>query len=82
MISPRLTKVKYTGHATASGAGRNGHAISKEEGAAPLDLKLATPKALGGNGNGHNPEQLFAAGYAGEKSLTECSAMRIRALWY
>lgn len=34
--------------------------------AAPLDLKLSTPKALGGNGDGVNPEQLFASGYSGE----------------
>lgn len=59
-------KKKYTAHATASGAGRNGSAVSDGAGATPLDLKLATPKALGGDGKGHNPEQLFAAGYAGE----------------
>ena len=30
-----------------------------------LDLKLTTPKELGGNGaRGTNPEQLFAAGYS------------------
>ena len=29
-----------------------------------LDVKLATPKELGGGGAGNNPEQLFAAGYA------------------
>jgi organic hydroperoxide reductase OsmC/OhrA len=34
---------------------------------APLNLKFRTPKALGGNGeSGHNPEQLFAAGYSGK----------------
>ncbi|KAF8512418.1 OsmC-like protein [Gautieria morchelliformis] len=55
---------KYTAHATASGAGRNGRVVSNEDGAAPLDMKLSTPKGLGGNGKGHNPEQLFAAGYA------------------
>jgi organic hydroperoxide reductase OsmC/OhrA len=27
-------------------------------------VTLATPKELGGNGAGNNPEQLFAAGYA------------------
>ncbi|KAF8584819.1 OsmC-like protein [Ramaria rubella] len=55
---------KYTAHATASGGGRNGNVSSKEAGAAPLDMNLTTPKALGGPGTGHNPEQLFAAGYA------------------
>jgi organic hydroperoxide reductase OsmC/OhrA len=30
-----------------------------------LNVKLATPKELGGGGGaGNNPEQLFAAGYA------------------
>jgi organic hydroperoxide reductase OsmC/OhrA len=29
-----------------------------------LDLKLTTPKELGGNGAVGNPEQLFAAGYS------------------
>lgn len=29
-----------------------------------LDLKLALPKAMGGQGDAPNPEQLFAAGYS------------------
>src|SRR5215471_10406107 len=29
-----------------------------------VDVKLAPPVELGGNGEGTNPEQLFAAGYA------------------
>jgi lipoyl-dependent peroxiredoxin len=33
----------------------------------PLNLKLTAPKVMGGRGDsGHNPEQLFAAGYSGE----------------
>jgi osmotically inducible protein OsmC len=53
--------VKYTTKATATG-GRDGHARS-EDGA--VDLKLSTPKELGGaGGEGANPEQLFAAGYS------------------
>jgi len=36
---------------------------------APLNLKLAVPKALGGNGDsGHNPDQFLAAGYSGRIS--------------
>jgi len=50
---------KYTAHATARGAGRNGHVSSEG-----LELSLVTPKALGGQGQGQNPEQLFAMGYA------------------
>lgn len=52
--------VLYTTYATATG-GRDGRAIV--DGA--LDVKLTTPKELGGaGGEGNNPEQLFAAGYA------------------
>ena len=52
--------VKYTVSATATG-GRDGRSKT-EDGA--LDVKLAVPKAMGGSGEGNNPEQLFAAGYA------------------
>jgi len=60
-----LKEHKYTAHATSSGAGRNGNVISNDGTAKPLDLKLAMPTALGGDGKGVNPEQLFASGYAG-----------------
>ncbi|WP_449062925.1 organic hydroperoxide resistance protein [Planomonospora algeriensis] len=49
----------YTAIATASG--REGRAVSSE---GRLDVRLAPPKELGGSGEGTNPEQLFAAGYA------------------
>ncbi|GAA3443019.1 organic hydroperoxide resistance protein [Planomonospora venezuelensis] len=49
----------YTAIATA--AGRDGRAVTSD---GRLDVKLAPPKELGGNGDGTNPEQLFAAGYA------------------
>ncbi|WP_298091357.1 organic hydroperoxide resistance protein [uncultured Sphingomonas sp.] len=53
--------VKYRTAATATG-GRDGHARSDE---GNFDVKLSTPKELGGaGGEGTNPEQLFAAGYA------------------
>jgi Ohr subfamily peroxiredoxin len=53
--------VKYTTKATATG-GRDGSARSED---GVLDVKLSTPKALGGaGGDGTNPEQLFAAGYS------------------
>jgi len=53
-------KPMYTAHATAEG-GRQGHARSDD---GRLEVALATPKAMGGTGEGTNPEQLFAAGYA------------------
>ena len=52
--------IAYEAEATASG-GRDGKASIKD---GNLDIRLATPKALGGNGDGNNPEQLFAAGYS------------------
>src|SRR5690349_3033947 len=54
-------KVLYRAQATATG-GRDGRAVSS---AGVLDVKLATPKELGGPGGAAtNPEQLFAAGYS------------------
>ncbi len=51
----------YTAHAKATG-GREGTAASDD---GRLNVKLSTPKELGGGGGeGTNPEQLFAVGYA------------------
>ncbi len=50
----------YTAVATAT-HGREGRTVSSD---GTLDLALGMPEALGGNGQGTNPEQLFAAGYA------------------
>lgn len=53
--------VKYSTKATATG-GRDGTTRSED---GKVDLKLSTPKELGGaGGEGANPEQLFAAGYS------------------
>ncbi|MGV8979124.1 MAG: organic hydroperoxide resistance protein [Cellulomonas sp.] len=54
-------KVLYTAEALATGDGRNGHTQTPD---GRVDLDLAVPKELGGSGDGANPEQLFAAGYA------------------
>ena len=55
------TDVKYKTSATATG-GRDGSAKTDD---GSLEVKLSTPKELGGGGGqGNNPEQLFAAGYA------------------
>ncbi|MEV7609386.1 organic hydroperoxide resistance protein [Microbacterium sp. NPDC089320] len=51
----------YTAEALATGAGRNGRVTTGE---GRVDLDLAIPKEMGGSGDGANPEQLFAAGYA------------------
>ena len=56
-----IEKVLYRAHATATG-GREGEATTPDK---VVDVKLTTPKELGGAGAaGANPEQLFAAGYA------------------
>ena len=56
-----LDQVLYTAHATSTG-GRDGRSVSSDK---ALDVKLATPRELGGaGGEGTNPEQLFAAGYS------------------
>ena len=55
-----VEKVLYTAHATANG-GRDGK-VATDDG--KLDVVVAPPAEMGGTGNGTNPEQLFAAGYA------------------
>lgn len=53
--------ILYRAHASAEG-GREGSAASDDS---RLEVKLSTPKELGGaGGDGTNPEQLFAAGYS------------------
>lgn len=51
----------YTAEALVTGEGRDGKGRTSD---GRLDLDLAIPKEMGGSGNGTNPEQLFAIGYA------------------
>lgn len=53
-------KKMYETKAVATG-GRDGSVRTAD---GMLELKLATPKEMGGPGGASNPEQLFAAGYA------------------
>jgi Ohr subfamily peroxiredoxin len=56
-------KTLYTAVATATDGGRNGRTRTDD---GKLDLALSMPESMGGpGGDGTNPEQLFAAGYAG-----------------
>lgn len=50
----------YTTTATTRG-GRDGRAMLADGG---LALAMALPREMGGSGEGHNPEQLFALGYS------------------
>ena len=54
-------KALYTAEALATGEGRDGHGRTSD---GKGDVDLATPTEMGGSGNGTNPEQLFAVGYA------------------
>jgi osmotically inducible protein OsmC len=59
MMTPE--KILYETEVTATG-GRDGNAASTD---GLLSVSLSVPKSLGGpGGEGTNPEQLFAAGYA------------------
>lgn len=72
-------KVLYTATATAVG-GRRGRVKASD---GRLDLELSVPKEMGGDGgDGTNPEQLFAAGYAAcfESSLRAAAKRRKRSV--
>ena len=57
----KIEKVLYRAEAKSTG-GRDGQTATSDH---SFELKLSTPKELGGGGgNGTNPEQLFAAGYS------------------
>jgi len=53
--------ILYTADVVSAGDGRSGTVTSSD---GLVDLRLTPPKELGGSGEGTNPEQLFAAGYA------------------
>lgn len=57
----KIEKVLYRGHARSTG-GRDGRSHTSDD---KVQVKLSTPKELGGTGgDGTNPEQLFAMGYS------------------
>jgi Ohr subfamily peroxiredoxin len=56
-----MTKALYTAEAHVTGGRVAGHGRTAD-GALEVDLRL--PKELGGDGDGTNPEELFAVGYA------------------
>ena len=51
----------YTAHAHVVGGRANGHGTTSD---GALEVDLRRPKEMGGEGDGTNPEQLFAVGYA------------------
>jgi osmotically inducible protein OsmC len=56
-----MPKVLYTAQATVTGGRADGHGRTSD-GTLEVDLRL--PTEMGGQGDGTNPEQLFAIGYA------------------
>lgn len=54
-------EAKYWTEGLATGGGRNGLAKLAD---GKLTVTMTSPKELGGSGMGHNPEELFALGYA------------------
>jgi osmotically inducible protein OsmC len=64
-----MAKVLYTAEAQVKGGRLHGHGRTTD---GALDVQIRPPKELGGPGEGTNPEQLFAVGYAAcfESALT------------
>jgi osmotically inducible protein OsmC len=56
-----MPKVIYTAEAEVTGGRAAGHGRTTD---GKLDVELRLPQELGGEGDGTNPEQLFAIGFA------------------
>ena len=56
-----MARAIYTAAATVTGGRADGHGTSAD---GQLDVRLRMPTELGGAGDGTNPEQLFAVGFA------------------
>jgi lipoyl-dependent peroxiredoxin len=56
-----MAKVLYTAEAHVEGGRAHGHGRTSD---GNLEVDLRTPKEMGGEGDGTNPEELFAVGFA------------------
>ena len=56
-----MARVLYTAEATVTGGRADGHGRTND---GKLEVNLRLPKEMGGDGEGTNPEQLFAVGFA------------------
>lgn len=56
-----MAKILYTAEATVTGGRDEGHGKTTD---GKLEVHLRRPPEMGGDGEGTNPEQLFAVGYA------------------
>src|SRR5262249_29706265 len=70
-----MTKALYTAQAHVVGGRIDGHGRSSD---GQLEVDLRLPSELGGKGDGTNPEELFAVGYAAcfEGALTTVARRR------
>src|SRR6267142_5534001 len=83
-MEAEMTRVLYTAEATVTGGRASGHGRTND---GVLDVQIRSPKEMGGEGGGTNPEQLFAVGYAacfesalgavGRRERTEVGAVSI-----
>src|SRR2546429_9310632 len=60
-LEAQMARVLYTAEATVTGGRASGHGRTSD---GALDVQLRSPKQMGGEGGGTNPEQLFAVGFA------------------
>jgi Ohr subfamily peroxiredoxin len=60
-MEAEMAQILYTAEATVTGGRARGHGRTND---GVLDVQLRSPKEMGGEGGGTNPEQLFAVGYA------------------
>src|SRR3979411_234216 len=56
-----MSQSLHAAEATVTGGRASGHGRTND---GALDVQLRSPKEMGGEGGGTNPEQLFAVGYA------------------
>jgi lipoyl-dependent peroxiredoxin len=56
-----LARILYTAEATVTGGRAEGHGRTTD---GNLDVQLRLPEEMGGQGDGTNPEELFAVGFA------------------
>ncbi|WP_300611105.1 organic hydroperoxide resistance protein [Corynebacterium sp.] len=56
-----MSKALYNAKSLSTGGGRDGHVATSDR---QIDVDVRPPKELGGSGEGTNPEQLVAAGWA------------------
>src|ERR1700716_4599233 len=60
-MEAEMAQILYTAEATVTGGRASGHGRTND---GVLDVQLRSPKEMGGEGGGTNPEQLFAVGFA------------------